>query len=173
MPSDRGLRALGHPVHPALAAFPIAFLSGSVLADAVALWRSDPFWWAVSFWTVVAGVVAAVPTAGAGFADYVAIPEGDRALKTAMVHLTVMLIAVGCFGVDLLLRAGPAAPRGGLATATVALDVLGAVVLTVGGWYGGDLVFRHGVGRTHEAPFTPQPESGGDAERSSYGARKA
>jgi uncharacterized membrane protein len=67
---------LGHPVHPALAAFPLAFLSGSVLADGMALLRVDPFWWAVSFWAVVAGVVAAVPTATAGLFDYVAFPEG-------------------------------------------------------------------------------------------------
>ncbi len=171
MGSGRGLRVLGHPVHPALAAFPIAFLSGSVLADAVALWQSDPFWWAVSFWVVVAGVVAAVPTASAGLADYVAIPEGDGALKTALVHLTAMLIAIGIFGIDLLLRGGPAAPRGGLATTTVVLDGVGAVVLTVGGWYGGHLVFHHGVGRTHET--APAAADATGEARSSYGARKA
>jgi uncharacterized membrane protein len=145
----RGLRMLGHPLHPALAAFPIAFLSGSVLADAIALLRADPFWWAVSFWVVATGVLAAVPTAGAGLVDYTTIEQGGPVFKTATVHLTVMLVAIGCFGVDLILRGGPAAPQGALVAATVALDVAGAAILTVGGWFGGHLVFHHGVGQTH------------------------
>lgn len=170
VPGGRGLRVLGHPVHPALAAFPLAFLSGSVVADGIALLRDDPFWWAVSFWIVVAGVVAAVPTAGAGLLDYVAIPQGDRAQKTGLVHLVVMLVAVTCFAIDLILRAGPAAPRGALATTTVVLDVVGAAILSVGGWFGGDLVFRHGVGVTRDSVPTPaQARPPADSTVSSIG----
>jgi uncharacterized membrane protein len=170
----RGLRVLGHPLHPALAAFPIAFLSGSVLADAIALLRSDPFWWAVSFWVAAAGVLVAVPTAGAGLVDYTTIRAGDRALRTGTVHLTVMLVAVGCFGIDLLLRGGPAVPRGALVPATVALDAVGAAVLTVGGWYGGELVFRHGVGGMCDStPSVAQAEPMPDgARQSTYGSRE-
>lgn len=141
----RGLRVLGHPLHPGLAAFPIAFLSGALLTDLVALWQGDPFWWAVSFWIALAGVVTAVPTALAGLVDYTAIPEGHRALKTAMVHLTVMLIAIGCFGIELVLRGGPAAPTGGQLVGTVALHAIGTLILLAGGWLGGELVFRHGI----------------------------
>jgi uncharacterized membrane protein len=74
-----------------------------------------------------------------------------------------MLVAVGCFGVDLLLRAGPAAPPGGLATVTLLLDIVGTGILTVGGWYGGDLVFRHGVGASPDR--APSPGQAQPADR--------
>jgi uncharacterized membrane protein len=155
---SRGLRVFGHPLHPGLAAFPVAFLSGALVADVIALWRGDPFWWAVSFWIALAGVVAAAPTALAGLIDYAAIPEGHGGLKTATFHLTAMLIAVGCFGVDLVLRGGPAAPSGAAVASTVALHASGTVILLAGGWLGGELVFRHGV--AVEAPHPPAAASG-------------
>ena len=145
-PATRGLRVAGHPIHAALSAFPIAFLSGSLLADGVALVHDSALWWAHSFWLVVGGVGAAIPTALAGLLDYAAIAPGERALKTAVVHLTVMLGAVACFAADLMFRAGPQPPHGVLRAATVALDAAGALVLLIGGWLGGELVFSHGVG---------------------------
>jgi uncharacterized membrane protein len=144
----RGLRVFGHPAHAALAAFPIALLSVSVVADAAALFTGDPFYWRVSFWAVAAGLVAAVPTAGAGMVDLMALGEDDPAMKTGTTHMSVMVAAVGLFVVDVAVR-GDAAPPGGMALyAALALDGVGAVLLMVGGWYGGELVFGHGVGRT-------------------------
>lgn len=115
-----------------------------------------------------------LPTALAGLVDYAAIPEGDRARKTAMVHLTVMLAAVGCFGVDLILRGGPAAPRGGQLTGTVVLHALGTLVLLTGGWLGGELVFRHGIAveRPREPSAAPAVDDANDrAARSARGGR--
>ncbi len=142
-----GLRVLGHPAHAALAAFPLALFSVSVLADGVGLLSSDDFWWRASFWAVVLGLCGALPTAGAGLVDYVAIKEGHPATKTGMTHMLLMLTAVTFFGIGLLVRGGAAPPHGMARLGTVAMDVAGALVLTIGGWYGGELVFAHGIGR--------------------------
>jgi hypothetical protein len=61
--------------------------------------------------------------------------------------MIVMLTAVCCFGIDLLVRGGASPPQGAVRGAAFVLDLLGAILLMVGGWHGGDLVFAHGVGR--------------------------
>lgn len=163
----RGLRLLGHPAHAALSAFPIALLSASFAVDGAALLTGDASWWRVSFWAVAAGLVAAVPTACAGLVDLAALAgDGDEerssaagqattepamhgaraAMKTGVTHMLLMLAAVGFFTADLALRGGPAAPSGSRLAAVLVVDGLGAALLVIGGWYGGELVFRHGVG---------------------------
>ena len=79
----RGFRLGGHPVHAMMSDVPLAFFLMSVVVDGIALFRGGGFWWAVSSWTVVVGVVAAIPTACAGLVDYATIlpkqgPVGPR-----------------------------------------------------------------------------------------------
>jgi uncharacterized membrane protein len=141
-----GLRLAGHPVHAALAAFPIAFLSIAIVVDLAALFTGEAFWWEVAFWAVVAGLCAAIPTAGAGMIDLVAIDEGDPAMKVGTRHMSLMATAVGLFVIEVSLRGGSSPPTGTTLVATLALDGLGAALLVIGGFYGGELVFGHGVG---------------------------
>jgi uncharacterized membrane protein len=142
-----GLRVLGHPAHAALAAFPMALLTVSVVADAAALVTGDPFWWRVSFWAIAAGLVAAVPTATAGMIDLMALPDAHPANKVGTTHMSLMVTALGFFLVDVVIRKGGAPPTGTSLYVALGLDAVGAVLLMVGGWYGGELVFGHGVGR--------------------------
>jgi uncharacterized membrane protein len=145
-------------VHPALSDFPMVFLSVAVLVDVVALVSGNRFWWMVSFGTVVAGLVAAVPTAAAGLIDYGTSPEGQPALRTGTIHMVLMLTAVACFGIELLLR-GTSVPQGALLLSTVGLDALGAGILVMGGWFGGELVFGHGLGVRRSRGTSQIPES--------------
>lgn len=145
-PKDaRSLRVLRHPLHPMLSDFPMAFLLASVPLDVIAIVRGTAVWWSVSFWTVVVGAIAAVPTACVGLIDYARIPGGPAA-KAATIHMLVNLTAVLCFGIDLLVRGGASPPQGRVLVAAVALDVIGTSFLIVGGWYGGELAYVHGVG---------------------------
>ena len=43
-------------------------------------------------------------------------------------------------------RGGPEGPKGRAVLAVLLLDGAGALLLSIGGWYGGHLVFHHGVG---------------------------
>ncbi len=143
----RGLRVLGHPVHAALSAFPLAFLSVALPIDAIAWISGSAFWWQVSFWVVVAGLVSAVPTVAAGLVDYATLLDEEGAMRAGTTHLLLMLSVVTCFGLDLVLRGGSGVPHGLALASTFLLDAAGTALVTVGGWYGGELVFGHGVGR--------------------------
>src|SRR3546814_6826582 len=60
-PSTAAIR--GHPIHPMLIPFPLAFLVGVLLTD-LAYWAtSDPFWARASLWLVGAGVVSGLVAA--------------------------------------------------------------------------------------------------------------
>jgi uncharacterized membrane protein len=63
-----------------------------------------------------------------------------------------VLIALGCYGAALLVRGGPDSPRGSALVITLAIEALGLGLLLLGGYLGGELVYRHGVGRIEPHP---------------------
>jgi uncharacterized membrane protein len=147
----RGLRVFGHPLHAVLSDFPVALLGTSLLWDLVAYARGEPLWWAISFWNVALGLATAAAAACAGAVDYAALPQDDAALPTANRHMLLMLCAVTPYVLSLVIRGGASAPRGAGLWAVLALEGLGLLLLSAGGWYGGHLVFHHGVGRDGDA----------------------
>jgi uncharacterized membrane protein len=84
----------------------------------------------------------------AGMADSVTIARGHPALATATRHMLEMLSAGSLFTVSLGVRGGSATPLGRVAIAIICLEGFGLLLLLAGGWYGGELVFRYGIGRS-------------------------
>jgi len=142
----KGLRVFGHPLHAVLSDVPVGLLGTSLVWDAVGLWRGEAVWWAISFWTIALGLAAATAAAAAGFIDYAAIPQNDPAQATAIRHMLFILGALAPYAASLAVRGGPAAPAGGAAIGAFVLEGLGLLLLSAGGWYGGHMVFHHGVG---------------------------
>jgi uncharacterized membrane protein len=136
-------RFLGHPIHPMLVPFPIAFFIGAFLADLVYLRGHDPFWATAAFWLLAAGLAGAVLAALAGLTDF----AGDRRIRgltDAWMHMLGNVTVVVIEAVNLALRLGdPAA-----AVRSPGVYLSGAAFLLLGftGWKGGDLVYRHRVG---------------------------
>ena len=83
--------------------------------------------------------------AGAGEAFFRLIPR--EANRTLVLHISSMLTAFACFLASLALR--KQMPPSNLA---LALSGLGLVALLAGGWFGGTLVYRFGVGTALSAP---------------------
>lgn len=136
-------RLLGHPIHPMLIPFPIAFFIGAFLADLAYVALLDTFWAGAAFWLLAAGLAGAALAALAGFTDFL----GDRrirALRDAWIHMlgnvTLVLIEL----VNLLLRLGD--PAGPLPAPGLYLSAAAFLLLGLTGWKGGDLVYRHRVG---------------------------
>jgi uncharacterized membrane protein len=135
-------RLLGHPIHPMLVPFPIAFFIGAFLADLAYLKTADAFWASAAVWLLGAGLLGAGLAAMAGLIDFV----GDRRIRSlgaAWVHMLGNLTVVVIELVNLALRLNdPAAlPSPGAYLSGVAFLLLGLT-----GWMGGELVFRHRVG---------------------------
>lgn len=141
------LRVLGHPVHTALVHFPIGLCCTTVVWDAAWLGSGDGIWWRVAYYTLAAGLVSSVPAAFTGFADYIALREDHPAVTTATRHLLATGSGMGFFLISLLLRADGGSPEEAISWLAPALALVGAGLFGIGGWLGGELVLRHGVGR--------------------------
>lgn len=139
----RGVR--GHPSHPPLTDVTIgAFVLATALAvlgkAGVAEGKLGPAAWLA----LIAGLVAAAPAAVTGFADWILIEWGSRAWRTATVHLTAMVTSVVLFAVSAWLQ-WPGYRDGSVTTGGLVLALAGLAALTTGGWYGGAVVFVHGM----------------------------
>lgn len=146
-----------HPVHPMLIPFPIAFLVGAFAAD-LAFWgTADVFWTQVAVWLVGAGLVTGVLAAAVGFVDFITIKRA-RSHTAGWIHLIGNGVVLVLAFISLLLRVadveGAVLPWGVILTGCM------TVGLTVTGWYGGELSYRHKIGVV---------ESGHDASDANVG----
>ena len=140
----RGLRLFGHPVHPMLAGFPVAFWIGGSACDGLALLRHGSLWPQGAFWLLVAGTVLALPTAASGLWDFLSVPPGHAAERVGYWHMGAMAGALSLNVASVALRRDDLGVALASPTA-MALALGGAILCMVGGWLGGELVFRHGV----------------------------
>jgi uncharacterized membrane protein len=140
------VRIAGHPLHPALAHFPVGLWLAAVLWDLVAWGLQDPLWRQLSYWCLALGLAAALPAIATGLVEFLALPPDHPAIGTATAHMMVMATATALFGASWVLRAqagAAAAPGAG----ALGLSFVGAAALLAGGWLGGTLVYCHGIGR--------------------------
>jgi uncharacterized membrane protein len=133
-----------HPLHPALVHFPVACWSLAVLADFASL-RFGAAAWSWSGGLLAVGCAMAVLAMLAGMLELARVPEG-AALRDAWWHMGAMLTALTLFAARLLLRLDHLRPLAPDVTSLL-LDAGGFLALAVGGWFGGRLVYGHGVGR--------------------------
>ncbi|MGA2614481.1 MAG: DUF2231 domain-containing protein [Spirochaetia bacterium] len=56
----KGLKLLGHPVHPAIVHFPVAGWTAAVVTDALSIALRDPLWWRISQWLLILFIIAAL-----------------------------------------------------------------------------------------------------------------
>jgi uncharacterized membrane protein len=148
----------GHPIHPMIIPFPIGLWVFSLVADVIYLWRGNPVWRDyVAFYTLLGGIIGAALAAVFGIIDWLSIK--DRAVKkVADWHARLNVIALLVFAASFYLRtAGGQRMLGGGYTIPLLLSVLGVILISISGYLGGELVFRHGVA------VNPQYDTGAEA----------
>ena len=133
--------ALLHPLHPVLAHFPLAFWIGSSAADLIALKTHGAFWWTLSHHAVAAGTLLGALTLLAGGLELWLRKLPREAVRWAAVHAALMSTALLLFMVSLSWRAVTPPP-----VSAVALSLVGCALVLAGGYCGGTLVYRFGVG---------------------------
>ncbi len=134
--------ALGHPLHPITIHAPLGLLLGSAAWDVLWVWQGPEPWALLGRWTLLLGLIFALPAAGTGVVDYLALPASRPIRRLAIVHLILALLAVAAYGTSLLFRWQEAS----LALCLVPAG-LGLLLLMAAGWFGGELVYGHGVGQ--------------------------
>lgn len=142
----------GHPIHPMLIPFPIAFLVAVPVVDVVYAVTSNVFWADAAFVLLAAGLVAGALAALVGLVDFAGI-RTVRKRRTAWWHVLANAGALTLALVNLLVRFGDRADA--ILPAGVLLSVVTAGLLAAGGWFGGELAYRHRIGVTRWADTTP------------------
>jgi uncharacterized membrane protein/nitrite reductase/ring-hydroxylating ferredoxin subunit len=137
----------GHAIHPALIPFPLAFLYGALVFDALWWMSGRAAWWTTGGHLAVAGVLTALVAAVPGLIDYFGtVPPDSTAKSRATRHMVVNLTSVALMALAILLRAsGPAPPE----VWTLLLEAASVALITIGGWMGGTLVARNQIGIDH------------------------
>lgn len=133
----------GHPIHPMLVPFPIAFLVGALATDLTYLNTEDPFWALASIWLLRAGLVMGVLAAIFGLMDFYSrrrIRDHNIAWYHFIGNATVLILA----WVNLSMR--DQAPIDGLVPAGVILSAVVAGILLITAWLGGEMAYRHHIG---------------------------
>lgn len=136
----------GHPVHPMIIPFPIALWVFSLVADLIYLWRGNPVWRDyIAFYTLLGGIIGAAVAAVPGYIDWLSLKDRD-VVKIANWHARLNVIALLIFAASFYLRTTTGSSFvSGSYTIPVALSVLGVILISISGYLGGEMVFRHGV----------------------------
>lgn len=133
----------GHPIHPMLVGFPIAFFVATFVCDLVFWGTALPGWAAATQWLLGAGLVMAALAALAGLTDVLG-DQRIRALGDVWLHAggNVLVVLLELYNFYSRYTQGAAAilPTGLI----ISLIVVGILLFT--GWKGWGMVYRHRVG---------------------------
>lgn len=136
----------GHPVHPMIIPFPIALWVFSLVADVIYLWRGNPVWrdW-IAYYALLGGIIGGAAAAVPGLIDWLSITD-KAVVKIANWHARLNIIALLIFAASFYLRTSGGSDLVSRSyTIPVALSVLGVILISISGYLGGELVFKHGV----------------------------
>ncbi|WP_073945960.1 DUF2231 domain-containing protein [Streptomyces kebangsaanensis] len=137
----------GHPVHPMLIGFPVAFYTGTLAGFAVYAATGHQFWLNLAIALNVVGVGSALLAALPGFVDWsFGIPRGSAAKTVGLAHAGLNVAALVLFAISLGTYVthwnGPATGT----TPGLALTSAGVACTIAAGFLGWTLVQDYHVG---------------------------
>lgn len=132
----------GHPLHPMMVTFPIAFLLGVFASDLAYLYFEDPFWARAGLWLVGAGAVMGTLAGIVGTVELLVV-KGIRRRAAAWSHFIAAVMLLSVAFANWFWRIGNA--EAAIMPVGLFLSGLGAFLVVFAGWLGGALVFEHQV----------------------------
>ena len=134
----------GHPLHPMLIPFPIAFFVATFLADIVFFNTTNTGWVMATEWLLGAGLVMAALAALAGLTDFL----GERRIRNLDVSWwhaggNVLAVLISLYNFYIRYTAGAAA---GLTNTDIVLSGAVVGIFLITGWLGWEMVYKHRVG---------------------------
>lgn len=138
---------MAHPLHPALVHFPIGFWTASLVFDILSVLRVETvtanYFVMMSWYCILFGVIAALPTAITGVAEFVTIPRSTKAQVLALGHMTLNVLLLAAYIVQLSLRNTDALQ---VSTPALLANGFSFVMLGVSGYLGGKLAYEYRIG---------------------------
>jgi uncharacterized membrane protein len=145
----------GHPLHPQMIVMPAGLLPFSLGLDLMHLQTGNRSYADAAYYTMMGGFVGGLAAGAAGAADFLTIPEDSPAKGIGKLHGSLNVALLGLTGFNLLLRRRR---RDSPQALPVLLSLVGNVGLFVSAWYGGHLVYEHGVRVKPAGESSPAPE---------------
>jgi uncharacterized membrane protein len=150
-----------HPIHTMLVPIPIGLLVFSLVSDLIYAMGGGSVWNDVAFFTMAGGIVGALLAAVPGLIDLLSLTGPAR--KIGLWHMSLNLIVVAMYAINLWLRLNGAGPD----WLPITMSVAAVALLCVSGWLGGELVYVRGIG---VEPQPQQPDIGSPTQ--DRGARR-
>lgn len=141
------LSILNHPIHPILQAIPASLLPASTMFDVLARLGGDEEGLSkAAHYSLIFGLVGAAGAAATGVLDYYEI-KNRPVRRVALYHGLTNVALIGSYVLSLRRREDYRADGQALA-----LSALGAALIGLSGYLGGELVYEHGVrvGEDHD-----------------------
>lgn len=162
-------RVAGHPIHPMLVAFPLAFYTATVGTLLVYLGTREAFWYRFAMVANVSGIATAVIASIPGAIDLFSLPRTSRARAAGLKHAGFNLLATGLFVVSALVLYRTWTHRTMVdgeyvfdASIPLAIAVVAWVAMVIAGSLGWTLVQTHHLGvkpaRVHADRPSREPE---------------
>ena len=135
----------GHPIHPPLTAITIGTYTFALVAATadvlgISTHAATQGWWLA----LVFALISTIATASTGIFDWLRIESGTPVWRTATAHMIAMLVASAVFLAAAIAGKG-SFDSGDIDAGPYVLTVVGFLILSLGGWLGGAVVFTHGM----------------------------
>ncbi|HKG57439.1 MAG TPA: DUF2231 domain-containing protein [Candidatus Limnocylindrales bacterium] len=137
----------GHPLHPMVVPLPIGAFTFALCADLAYAATRDPFWAKASKVLIGTGIATGAVAGVLGATDFTA-RERVRSHQEAWLHGVGNAAALGLAAASLALRQKDEAKS--IVPFGLMLSIATGTILTVTGWLGGELSYRHRIGVTED-----------------------
>jgi uncharacterized membrane protein len=155
-------RILGHPIHALSIVLPLGALSMSVVIDVINVIDERQIWKDAAYVLIGLGVLAGLAVAVPGLIDWLSVPSESDAKAIGLLHAASNSIGLILFAFSWYLRYDQ---PDSWSTFAFFSSLLGIAALTAGGWLGGEMVYRHGIGMD----LTASSPARGELERQTKG----
>jgi uncharacterized membrane protein/nitrite reductase/ring-hydroxylating ferredoxin subunit len=133
----------GHPLHPMLIAFPVAFFTGTLLFDILGFINNNPNFWQTGMYMEILGILGGLVAAIPGAIDYfTTVPPKSSAKKRATKHAFTNISMLIVFSVALFYRQ----EHGAIQIVILGFEIVGFALISFAGWMGATLVYRNQIG---------------------------
>jgi uncharacterized membrane protein len=136
-------KPIGHPSHPMFVHFPVAFYIATLGLDILSKVGDFPSAPLATVWLLIGAFAASALAVLTGLVDRSTTVPGSKARKMVNRHALLQVATAVVFVVNFVIR-WPDRHLAEATTAWIALDVLGCLILLVGQYLGGILVYQLG-----------------------------